>query len=286
VRLPIAYLDVFAERALEGNGVAVVADADGVSDEVMLSFAKETRLSETTYVQTAEAEGADYRNRIWTPGMEMPFAGHPSLGTAVAVARWRGVTEASYTQQTHAGLQPIDVAREDGDGPERWTASMLQAPLELGPELDRGEAMAAVGLDPDDAHPELPPQVASTGAKHGMVPVASEEALGRAEPDNDAIGALFEPHGAMVFYLMWVDPDSGRGRARGFATDIGEDPATGGAVGPLLGYLHERIGLTAIEIKQGVEMGRPSLLHAEMEGDLIRVSGKVVPVISGEVELP
>jgi trans-2,3-dihydro-3-hydroxyanthranilate isomerase len=283
---PIAFLDVFAERALEGNGLAVVDDAGGVSDEVMLAFARETRLSETTFVQPAATEGADYRNRIWTPGMEMPFAGHPSLGTAVAVARWQGLTETSFTQQTHAGLQPIDVKREEGEGPERWRASMLQAPLELGPELDREEAMRAVGLEPGDAHPELPPQVASTGARHLMAPLANEEALGRAAPDYAAIDALMSPHGAMVLYLAWWDPDSGRARARGFAADIGEDPATGSAVGPLLGYLNERAAEAAIEVSQGVEMGRPSVLHAEMEGELVRVSGSVVPTISGEVELP
>ena len=102
----IAWLDVFAERPLAGNALAVVDDADDVDDEAMLAFAKEMDLSETTYVQSADAEGADYRNRIFTVATELPFAGHPSLGTAVAVARWRGLDEASFTQQTPAGLQP------------------------------------------------------------------------------------------------------------------------------------------------------------------------------------
>ena len=101
----VAFLDVFAERHLAGNGLAVVDDADDLSDEVMLAFAKETRLSETTYLQSATEDDAEYRNRIWTPGEELPFAGHPSLGTAVAVARWRGLEQASLTQQTRAGLQ-------------------------------------------------------------------------------------------------------------------------------------------------------------------------------------
>ena len=92
-------------------------DADGVDDETMLAFARETRLSETTFVQTATADGADYRNRIFTVAEEIPFAGHPSLGTAVAVAAARGEHEASYVQQTGAGLQPIDVRASDG----AWT---------------------------------------------------------------------------------------------------------------------------------------------------------------------
>ena len=109
----IAFLDVFAERPLAGNGLAVVHDADGLPDETMLAFARETRLSETTYVQSPGTDGADYRNRIFTVRSEIPFAVHPSLGTAVAVALARGEKEATYVQETKAGLQPIDV-RIDG----------------------------------------------------------------------------------------------------------------------------------------------------------------------------
>ena len=85
----------------------------------MLALAKETRLSETTFVQSARAEGADYRNRIWDPHEELPFAGHPSLGTAVAVARWRGLDRANFVQETVAGLQPIDVEDQNGAGVPR-----------------------------------------------------------------------------------------------------------------------------------------------------------------------
>src|SRR5882724_9750118 len=149
----ISWLDVFAEAPLAGNGLAVVDDADGVSDEAMLALAKETRLSETTFVQSTDNEDADYRNRIWDPHEELPFAGHPSLGTAVAVARWRGLEQASFVQETAAGLQPIEVSKQNGS----WRASMLQNQAELGPELDRDAVMTAVGLRAEDAHPELPP---------------------------------------------------------------------------------------------------------------------------------
>src|SRR5919106_3830743 len=107
---PYTLLDVFTDRPLAGNGLAVVHDADGVSDEVMLAFAKETRLVETTFVQCSDV--ADYRNRIWTPAEEIPFAGHPSLGTAVAVALSRGDVYVEYRQQTHAGIQPVRVSRD------------------------------------------------------------------------------------------------------------------------------------------------------------------------------
>jgi trans-2,3-dihydro-3-hydroxyanthranilate isomerase len=290
VKRPIAFLDVFAERPLAGNGLAVVDDADDVSDEAMLAFARETRLSETTYVQSADAEEADYRNRIWTPGEELPFAGHPSLGTAVAVARWRGEDRASLTQQTKAGLQAIDV-RRDGEAPggaELWRATMLQAPTEFGPELDVAAVMAAVGLEAADAHPELAPQIVSTGLAHAMAPLADAASLARVEPDYPAIDELLAPHGAVVLYLAWVDPRSGEGRARSFSriVALGEDPATGSAVGPLCAYLAERTGKTEITVGQGEEMGRPSVLNAEMEGDQVRVSGAAIPLIEGTVDLP
>ena len=286
----VSFLDVFTDRSLAGNGVAVVADADALSDEVMLAFARETRLSETTYVQSASEGGADYRNRIWTPGEELPFAGHPSLGTAVAIARWRGQTQASLVQQTGAGLQPLEVSREDAqpDAAERWRASMLQAETRFGAELDADGTMSAVGLSGADAHPELPPQIVSTGVAHAIAPLADAGSLARVSPDYDAIDALLRPHEAVVLYLAWSDSESGRGRARSFSRilELGEDPATGSAVGPLCAYLHRRVGSSAITVEQGEEMGRPSKLEAEMEGELVRVSGSVVPLIDGGVVLP
>jgi trans-2,3-dihydro-3-hydroxyanthranilate isomerase len=290
VKHRIAFLDVFAERHLAGNGLAVVDHADSLSDDVMLAFAKETRLSETTFIQTATEDGADYRNRIWTPGEELPFAGHPSLGTAVAMARWRGLEETALTQQTHAGLQRIEVRRdgESTEGAERWLASMLQEPAEFGEELDPAAAMRAVGLEPADAHPELPPQIVSTGLRHAIAPLADVGSLARMTPDYPAIDGLLGPSGAVVLYLAWSDPKAGRGRARGFSriVELGEDPATGSAVGPLCAYLADRIGMEAIVVEQGVEMERPSVLEAKMEDGVVRVSGAAMPLIEGTVELP
>ena len=146
----------------------------------------------------------------------------------------------------------------------------------------------AVGLDPGDAHPELAPQIVSTGLAHAMAPLADAASLARVEPDYPAIDELLAPHGAVVLYLAWVDPGSGEGRARGFSriVALGEDPATGSAVGPLCAYLAERAGQGAITVIQGEEMGRPSVLNAEMEGDLARVSGAAIPLIEGTVDLP
>ena len=278
----ITFLDVFTDTALAGNALAVVHDADDIGDETMQRFAVETHLSETTFVQSPGDPGADYRNRIFTVAEELPFAGHPSLGTAVAVARARGEGEASYVQETGAGLQPIEV-RIDGD---RARASMLQGPAEFGDEVDAQAAMAAVGLAASDAHPELTPQVVSTGLPTLIVPVAAPDSVERANPDFDAIDNLFGGE-TPTFYLTAWDSAAERARVRMFSRLVlgGEDPATGSAAGPLCAYLAERAGAARVEIVQGVEMGRPSVLSTEMEGDRIRVAGGVVAVVDGEVRL-
>jgi trans-2,3-dihydro-3-hydroxyanthranilate isomerase len=247
----------------------------------MAAFARETRLSETTFVQTATAGGADYRNRIWTVGGEVPFAGHPSLGTAVAVAHGRGDAAASFVQQTHAGRQPIDV-RRDGDV---WQASMLQEEPVFEREAEAAHVMAAAGLMPGDAHPDLPPQAISTGLMTLVAPVRSADAIARARPDLDLVRVLLAGAGAESLYLIWHE--DGAVRARMFSPLVveGEDPATGSAAGPACAYLHRRDGASRIEITQGVEMGRPSVLRAEVDGERVRVSGDAVVVVEGTVRL-
>jgi trans-2,3-dihydro-3-hydroxyanthranilate isomerase len=279
----VTWLDVFTARPLTGNGLAVVHDADGISDEAMLGFARETRLSETTFVQTATAAGADYRNRIWMTTGELPFAGHPSLGTAVAVARVRGEREARYVQQTGSGLQPIEV--EAGETVAR--ASMLQEPAEFGAEVDPARALAPLRMDAADAHPELPPQIVSTGIAHLMVPVRDLGVLERATPDLAGLRELLCAVGCTCAYLAAVDPDRGTARARSFfleTTTVAEDPATGSAAGPLMAYLHARTGAARLTIEQGVEMGRPSRIECEA-GERVRVAGEAVVVFDGTLAL-
>jgi trans-2,3-dihydro-3-hydroxyanthranilate isomerase len=279
---PYTLLDVFTERPLAGNGLAVVHDADGIGDDVMLAFARETKLMETTFVQPADVAGADYRNRIWTVAEEVPFAGHPSLGTAVAESLRRGEEDVVYHQQTLAGIQEVAVGRR-GD---RARASVVQERAETGPELDPAAVMAAVGLRPDDAHPSLAPQRVSTGLPALIAPVAERDALARARPDVRAIAALGQ--GVVNFYLCWVAPGDGRAAARSFPSlEVeSEDPATGSAAGPLLLYMHDHLGLDHLEIDQGVEMGRPSRLIADIEDGRVRVGGDVVVLVTGTLRLP
>jgi trans-2,3-dihydro-3-hydroxyanthranilate isomerase len=283
VARPLTWLDVFTATPMTGNGLAVVHDADDLDDATMLAFARETDLSETTFVQTATEPGADYRNRIFTPGGELDFAGHPSLGTAVAVALARGEREAAYVQQTRAGLQPIEV-RFTG---ELARAEMLQGPATSGDEVDVAEALGAVGLEAADADPELPCQIVSTGQPHLMAPVRDVAALARVRPDAERLDALLHGIGCTVLYLA-AREGAGAIRARGFFVVDGavrEDPATGSAAGPLMAHLHARTGATSARIAQGVEMGRPSEIDCAVEGDLIRVGGSVVVLITGHVAL-
>jgi trans-2,3-dihydro-3-hydroxyanthranilate isomerase len=275
-------LDVFTSTPLEGNGLAVVHDADALDEQRMLAFARETHLSETCFVQTPTREGADYRNRIFTVRGEIPFAGHPSLGTAVAVALSRGEHEVTYVQETGVGLQPVDVRLEGG----ACRASMLQEPATFGPEVDVRHVLAAVGLVPGDGHRELPPQVVSTGLATLIAPISSSRCVADANPDFDLIEALAERTGASNLYIVCLEGE-GRAHARMFTTFVegGEDPATGSAAGPLVAYLDARGAGSRVEIRQGVEMGRPSLLVAELEDGRPRVGGSVVPVIDGEAFL-
>jgi trans-2,3-dihydro-3-hydroxyanthranilate isomerase len=278
-------LDVFTDRALAGNGLAVVHDADDLSDAVMLAFARETKLSETSFVQSPApgAERADYRHRIFMTTGEIPFAGHPSLGVAVAVARARGEASASYVQQTQPGEQAVDV-QLDG---LKAAVSMLQEPPRLGPELDPAEVLGLVGLSAADADPRLPCQVVGTGVPQVMACVADAGALARAVPDYEGIGALLASHEAITLYLAAVDPEAGRASARSFLStaEKGEDPATGSAVGPLCAHVANRTGAERLEVAQGVEMGRPSVLRAAIEGDRVRVGGDAVILAEGVVHL-
>jgi trans-2,3-dihydro-3-hydroxyanthranilate isomerase len=279
----LTWVDVFSDAPLSGNQLAVVHDADGIPDEVQGAFAHETNLSETTFVQRPTQDGADYRNRIWMPRRELPFAGHPSLGTAVAVALARGEEEASYVQQTHAGLQRLDV-RRSGDG---GYASVLQEPAVFGTVHDPARVLATLGLDPSLAiGDDLPFQMVSTGFDHLMAPLSDPEALERMRIDTGALVALLDEIGSGVVYLAAIDGE--QAHVRGFFAQgemIREDPGTGSAAGPLMAHLHARRGLRRLTVTQGVEMRRPCRIDCSVEGDRVRVGGDVVVVFEAQIDL-
>jgi trans-2,3-dihydro-3-hydroxyanthranilate isomerase len=275
-------LDVFTAERLTGNGLAVVHDADGLDADLMQRFAREMQLSETSFVQTARA-GGDYRHRIFTPTGEIPFAGHPSLGAAVAVARARGEQRARLVQETQPGQQPVDVEL-DGDAAR---ASMLQEPTVFGDEVDPAVALAAVGLHARDADPDLGVQFVSTGVFQLVACIRDRARLASVRPDYGVIPDLLGPMAAITLYVAAVDRGAGTAVARSFmrAEIEGEDPATGSAVGPLQALVAERAGVERLEVVQGVEMGRRSVLRTSVEGDRVRVGGDAVLVVEGEVVL-
>ena len=285
----LTWLDVFTGTPMAGNGLAVVHDADGLEEASMQAFARETRLSETTFVQSAPDASTDYINRIWTLAGEMRFAGHPSLGTAVAVAAAAGGGEpARFVQKTRAGRQPVEV-EPAGSGDRLWRASMLQEPADFGERVEASPLLAAVGLPPEVAHPALPFQIVSTGTPHVMAPLRTLDALAAIRPDSVALRAVLPPRTVLYLCAVDPDPDAGTARARGVLLDhegaAFEDPATGSAAGPLLAHLHACTGLEHLVISQGVEMGRPSTLRCALDGDRVRVGGDVVVLAQGTVWL-
>ncbi|MGA7397750.1 MAG: PhzF family phenazine biosynthesis protein [Solirubrobacterales bacterium] len=280
---PVFWLDVFTDTPMLGNPLAVVLDADGVSDETMLSFAREVNLSETTFVQTATTDGGDYRNRIWTISGEIPFAGHPSLGTAVAVAISRGIESTTFTQQTQVGLQEIEVQLRDGG----WHAAVHQPAAEFGESFAADRLAPSLGLAPSSMDPYLSAQIVSTGLPALLVPVASSEALAEARPVFDEIRQI-DGRDALNTYVFFHERGSRTIKARCFGEDLAgiEDPATGSAAGPLVAYLQDCLDISEVVIEQGVEMGRASRLEAKMVDGRPMVGGDVVVLSVGHVNLP
>ncbi len=273
-------LDVFTATPLQGNQLAVFGDGRGLDDATMQAVARELKLSETVFVLPAEGAG-DARARIFTPAVELPFAGHPVLGTAVALAAALG--RGSVVLETGAGL--VEVVVEAGEGPVR--SGEMGQPIPSWERFERErELLAALGVTEAIA----PVDVYTNGPRQIMVALASSRAVGALDPD---LWGLVRVAGAAL--VSCFAGAEGRFKSRVFAPGLGvdEDPATGSAAGPLAVHC-ARHGLGAfglpIEISQGAEIGRPSLLRARADGssehlEAVRVGGDVVIVGRGEIVL-
>ncbi len=298
--------DVFTEFVFGGNPVAVFPEADGLSDDEMQQIAREMNLSETAFVTQPTATTADVRVRFFTPSTELPFAGHPTLGTHVVLANL-GRYEISgpvtrIFQQVGVGVLPVDLIT-DGNG-KTDRAVMTQDEARHGEILaDKTRIAAALGLDPADIHPELPAQVFSTGLPGLIVPLASLAAIQRVTLNvglfNEVCRSMSVTD-AEVFTLETLDK-AHHVHVRNFGPLVGiyEDPATGSMAGALGAYLlanhvfpfeHES-STTHMVMEQGYEMGRPSLIEVEVDvtqGAItqVRVGGQVVILIEGELTLP
>lgn len=289
-RYAFAQLDVFTDRAFGGNQLAVFTDARGLTTTEMQTLTREMNFSESTFVFPAETPDTAARVRIFTPAIEMPMAGHPTVGTAWWLAQSGALTGASAYLGLNIGPVKIDLER-DGDGRLRFVWMTHRLP-EFGPvRHDREVVAAALGVAVDDLCADLPLQEVSTGVPFLYVPFASLDALGRARVNQSALAALWPDRDPRMVYLFTEHGDGLR--ARMFAphvADIPEDPATGAAAGPMAAYA-VHYGLKpdgAFIIDQGVEMGRPSRIHvaARRSGGAfieVKIGGQAVTVGMGQI---
>jgi trans-2,3-dihydro-3-hydroxyanthranilate isomerase len=270
--------DVFTDRPLSGNQLAVFTDARAIPEEMLQPLAKEMGFSETVFVLPPEA-GGHARIRIFTPAAELPFAGHPVLGTAFALAAPLQLVEIRL--ETGAGIVPITLEREGA----RISFGRMQQPIpEHEPFAAAEQLQELLGV-----RSQLPVELYHLGPGHVYLELGSEEEVAALEPDFGALARLTDA-GVNCFAgtgLQW------KTRMFAPASGVAEDPATGSAAGPLAIHLarHGRIGFgEEIEISQGAEIGRPAKLYARADGSAeriegVEVGGSAVIVARGEFRL-
>jgi trans-2,3-dihydro-3-hydroxyanthranilate isomerase len=277
-RLRYVIADVFTDTPLAGNQLAVFTDAREIPEEMLQRLAREMNLSETTFVYPPAADG-HVRMRIFTPATELPFAGHPTLGTAFVLAAPLQLGEIRI--ETARGTVPVTLEREGA----RIVFGRMVQPLPTVTLFEPAdELLAALGVDS-----QLPVELYDNGVQHVFVACHSEDELVALQPDLERIKALG---------LYGINCFAGAGarwktRMFGPALGVAEDPATGSAAGPLAYHLarHGRIAFgDVIEISQGAEIGRPSTLYARADGtadavERIEVGGSAVVVSRGEFQL-
>lgn len=286
--------DVFADRALAGNPVAVVLEAEGLDSEAMQAIAREFNLSETVFVEPSENPAHSAKVRIFTPASELPFAGHPTVGTAVCVARERfdgpGEHDAVVVLEEGVGAVRCGVRISDGVGFAEFDCPKL--PERVGEAAAKKPIAAALGLDPTEIGFENHvPSLWSAGVPFHFVPLRNMGVLAKAAVRRTAWEPAFKA-GSAFLYTRETEGHDHSFRARMFAPvhGIDEDPATGSAVAAFAGPLHDfdslRDGEHVAIFEQGYEIGRPSLIRLEVSvagGALasVRIGGNAVEVAAG-----
>jgi trans-2,3-dihydro-3-hydroxyanthranilate isomerase len=273
--------DVFTDVPLEGNAVAVFTEAHGLGADTMQRVARELNLSETVFVlPAADAAQADADIRIFTPTLELPFAGHPVLGTAFVLGERSNADTVRLA--TGSGVVAISLTRRDG----RVVFGEMSQPLPTHQPFARAsELLTALRVQ----RSELPVEVYDNGVRHAYVRLADEAAVAAVAPDIGALGKI----GAVGVTCFAASGQKVKSRMFGPGLGVAEDPATGSAAGPLAVHLtrHGVVGFgDRIEIRQGAEIGRPSLLYARAEGgaqglDAVFVGGAAVVVAEGAFRL-
>jgi trans-2,3-dihydro-3-hydroxyanthranilate isomerase len=273
--------DVFTDRALAGNALAVFTDASGLDDATMQALAREMNLSESTFVLRAASKQADVRVRIFTPRVELPFAGHPILGTAFVLAA--PLQRDQIRLETGRGVVAVRFEREGMRINFGW---MTQPVPRLEAFTATASLLAALGVERSG----LPIELYDNGPRHVFVELESPQAVATLCPDLSRLSAL----GSLAVTTYARKGEHWKSRVFAPGEGIPEDPATGSAAGPLALHLarHGRIAFgDTIVIEQGAEIGRPSTLQARVAGtaervELIEVGGCAVLVARGEFHLP
>jgi trans-2,3-dihydro-3-hydroxyanthranilate isomerase len=298
-----AQVDVFAENPLEGNALAIFTDARGLSAEEMQALARETNLNETTFILPRAPEIERERGvhvRIFLTTEEVPFAGHPTLGTASWLYCNHPVLRGAEQITLDLGIGPIPVRFTAPQPCEQGVFGTMKQKDPIFLEIrnsreDRDALAAALNLSAEDIEPELPAQVVSTGMAFCIVPLRSLEVAARLQISPPAARAYLDRIGAKFFYCITrAHSNSGADWHARMQFDSGEDPATGSASGCTIAYL-VRHGAVAsgqpIVIEQGIEMLRPSRIHvsATIESGIVTkvfVGGRTIPVANGRFFLP
>jgi trans-2,3-dihydro-3-hydroxyanthranilate isomerase len=291
LRKECIFIDVFTDVPYAGNQLAVFPDSRGLSTEQMQALTREINYSETTFIFRAEGSKADFRVRIFTPARELPFAGHPVLGTAYAIMEILDIwQEKKEILRLETGVGVIPLRRE------KDTIWMTQNDPEFFNQYADNKAIAALfDLEMKEISDDLPCEEVSTGNRIMIVPIRTLDAIQRAQGNVTCMKRFFGKNmiGPYLFCRQTVNRNA-KVHTRFFAPHLGilEDPATGSAAGPLVAYLlkHDVFG-NAFEVanEQGLEMGRPSLIM--MRGDLkagkysVQIGGKCTYTGRGEFEI-
>ena len=283
----VRVVDVFTEKALAGNQLAVVLDGRDMPADLMQKIAREMNFSETTFILPPDDPSHAARVRIFTPAQELPFAGHPTIGTAWVLLNEGVVDSLGFVLEEGSGPVPVRGARENG----RVKFWMTHPALKFGQVFPHARVASALGIDESEIVPDVPAQVATTGLPFMFVALRSVSAVDAALSDRARLSKLLR--GKVQGVYLFAANGPGRLYSRMFGPDSPEDPATGSAAGPL-GAFAVRYGLVArapqvsIVSEQGTKMGRQSFLHISLTYDdggeipsRIEVGGSVMPVLSG-----
>jgi trans-2,3-dihydro-3-hydroxyanthranilate isomerase len=284
-------VDVFTRNPLEGNALAVFPDATGIDEQLMQKIARELNVSETVFVLPATRSDCSAWIRIFTPGKELSFAGHPTVGAAFVLLDENIVARDKEHFFLEEGVGPVAVRIEPGERPLIW----LRTPrIEAGKRFDRIVCAEALGLQTDDLLP-IDPQLVSAGIRTIFIPLKDKNAVDGVSLDLRGVRAILGPQDdAACIFVFALTPEGAYSRM--FAPELGivEDPATGSATGPLAAFMlqHGLIPAAAGDrfvSEQGTKMGRRSLLHVQIvrEPDSFQfdVGGYVTPLIEATMNL-